>query len=104
VTHGPGKRNPAVRRGRVRRKCVSWRNSTFGIAPYPEVMQARIELLREEIIATVSPLSATLEAALAMSAISDDAGLIYALRTAKAYWQCASANAAELVELRGAPR
>jgi hypothetical protein len=47
-----------------------------------DVTQARIELLHEEIIATVSPLIATLEAALALSAIPDDAGMIYALRTA----------------------
>jgi hypothetical protein len=73
------------------------------IAQNHEVAQARIELLREEIVATVSPLIATLEAALAMSAIPDDAGLIYALRSAQAYWQCAAASAAELVEIRGAP-
>jgi hypothetical protein len=69
-----------------------------------EVKQARTELLREEIVATVSPLIGTLEAALAMAAIPDDAGLLYALRTAKAYWRCASANAAELIEIRETSR
>jgi hypothetical protein len=69
-----------------------------------EIKEAKIELIRAEICATVGPMIATLNVVLGMTGIPDDVSLIYALRTARAYWRATSSCAAELVELRGAPQ
>ncbi len=65
------------------------------------VAQARIELIRDDIAATVSALQAALDCALAMHAAQDDCGLTYALRRAAAYWQSVSSSAKELAAIEG---
>jgi hypothetical protein len=62
--------------------------------------QANIELIRSDIVETIGPMIATLEAALAMAAIPDDAGLKYSLRCARAYWRSISGSAAELSSIQ----
>jgi hypothetical protein len=64
------------------------------------VTQAKIGLLREDIVETIGPMIATLQAAVAMGHIPNDAGLIYGLRTAQAYWRSISWSARELQRLR----
>jgi hypothetical protein len=69
-------------------------------APNPAVVQAKIGLLREDIVETIGPMIATLQAAVAMGHVPNDAGLIYGLRTAQAYWRSISWSARELQRLR----
>ncbi len=67
------------------------------IAPSLATAQAKIELIRDDLAATISPLQATLDYALAMYAAHDDCGLVYSLRRARAYWQAISGSARDLV-------
>jgi len=69
------------------------------LAPKPEVTQAKIDLLSDEIGYLVCPLIATLEAALAMREAGNVAGFVYGLRCAGAYWRKISVNAKDLVAL-----
>jgi hypothetical protein len=71
------------------------------IPPNPAVTQAKIELLREDIVETIGPMIASLQAAVAMGHIPNDAGLIFGLRSAAAYWKSISWSARELQRLRG---
>ena len=59
-------------------------------------LKARIELLREEILTTIGPLQAALDASVAMGVIPSDAGLLHGLRQARACWKSISGSAAEL--------
>ena len=73
---------------------------TDSIAINPAVAQAKIELIRDEICACTGPLILQLNAALAMADAQNDAGLLYALRCARAYWRAISANARDLAQVR----
>jgi hypothetical protein len=66
----------------------------------PAVTQAKIGLLREDIVETIGPMIATLQAAVAMGHIPNDAGLIFGLRSAAAYWKSITINARDLVALQ----
>jgi hypothetical protein len=70
------------------------------IAQKPEVTQAKIDLLSDEIGWIIGPMIATLEAALAMREAENIPGLIYGLRCAGAYWRSISVNAKDLVGLQ----
>jgi hypothetical protein len=76
------------------------RNGTSELAPTPAVTQAKIDLLFDEIGLSISPMIATLEAALAMREAGNITGFVYGLRCAGAYWKNITANAKDLVALR----
>jgi hypothetical protein len=68
----------------------------------PLALKARIEMLRENILATIGPMQAALDASLAMAAIPSDAGMLHGLRQARASWKSISADAAELAVVHAA--
>jgi hypothetical protein len=82
--------------------CFSKENNSQS-APNPAVTQAKIELLREDITETIGPMIASLEAAVAMARIPNDAGMLHGLRNARAYWRSITGSAGELQQLRGGP-
>ena len=86
---------PSVKGGPGNSSCFAADNSE--IAPSLATAQAKIELIRDDLAATICPLQATLDCALAMCAARDDCGLVYSLRRARAYWQAISGSARELV-------
>ena len=63
----------------------------------PEIAQARIELLFEDIGDNTGAMISALNAALAMRDAGDSVGMIYGLRKARCYWRAISTSAAELV-------
>jgi hypothetical protein len=65
-----------------------------------QTTQTKIDLLSDEIGFNISPMIATLEAALAMREAGNVAGFVYGLRCAGAYWRNISSNAQDLVALR----
>lgn len=70
---------------------------SFEIAPRLATAQAKVDLIRDDLAATISPLQATLDCALTMCAARDDCGLGYTLRRAGDYWQFISGSARALV-------
>jgi|BarGraIncu00222A_1022003.scaffolds.fasta_scaffold63818_2 hypothetical protein len=62
----------------------------------PLALQARIALVREDILDAIGMMQMALDAAQAMAAIPSDSGLLHGLRLAKAHWRVISANAADL--------
>jgi hypothetical protein len=66
----------------------------------PEVSQVKIEIICDEIGFNISPMIATLEAALAMREAGNVPGFLYGLRCAGAYWKYITTNAKDLVALQ----
>jgi hypothetical protein len=62
----------------------------------PMAFQARIELLREDILDAIGMMQAALDAAKAMAEIPSDAGLLHGLRVAKAHSRALWGHAADL--------
>ncbi len=58
------------------------------------------DLIRVDLTANIGAMSATLNAARAMRDATDDCGLIYALRRARAYWQAIAASVHDLASLQ----
>ena len=65
-----------------------------------QTKQTKIDLLSDEIGFNISPMIATLEAALAMREAGNITGFIYGIRCAGAYWRNIAVNAKDLVSLQ----
>jgi hypothetical protein len=68
------------------------------------VLEARLELMRDDLVANITQASLHFDVALAMLSATDDVGLLYALRRVRAYWQSIAADAKELAAIKGASR
>ena len=68
--------------------------------PPRHVLQARIELIREDLVNTVGGMQAALAAAVSMAAIPSDEGMLHGLRQARACWKSISELAADIGSLR----
>jgi hypothetical protein len=73
------------------------------LSPNPYLAQVNVrrrDLIHVDLSANFGAMSATLKAALAMRDATDDCGLIYALRRARAYWQAIAASAHDPASLQ----
>jgi hypothetical protein len=71
------------------------------ITPNANVLQARIDLLADDIVDTAGWLIDQLNCLPAQRAAGDITGVIYTLRRARAYWVAVSGSARELVAANG---